>query len=137
MSCRQHAHRACPRCDAPLCPAHEPPRDERCEDCEAAFNALRDEIESTPWRPSLQREAFVLFASVILKLGMMAIVVALLLWVLDVIPNTTQVLGATAVWTVALLAVRRLAEGPSKRAMTRRARRSFLKQHVRAARGAH
>jgi hypothetical protein len=131
VSCRQHAAKSCIRCEAPLCSEHEPARNQRCGDCEAIFATRRDQIDAFKWQPSLQREAFVLFASVILKLGMMAILMGLLLWTLGEIRDTAAVMSATGLWTVVFLAIRRVADGPSKRAMRWRARRSFLRQRRR------
>lgn len=135
VSCREHAVRTCLRCEAPLCPSHEPAaNDERCADCEAGFQELKKQIVATPWEPSLQREAFVLFASVIIKVAMMGVAVVLLLWALGEFPHTNLVVGSSASLVVALLAVRRLHEGPNKKKLARRARRTFLKQHIRAIR---
>lgn len=65
---------------------------------------------------------------------MMAVAVVLLLWALGQFPHTNLVVGSTGGVVVSLLGLRRLHEGPNKKALARRARRVFLKQQFRALR---
>jgi len=95
---------------------------------------VRGEIEATNWKPSLEREAFVLFASVILKIGLMAVVLLILLLVIGVFHDIAGFIAAVAGWTAAFMVVRRLAEGPRQKTRFRRARQNFLSQHLRSPR---
>ena len=82
----------------------------------------------TPWKMSHEREAFVMFASVVLKFGLVAILLAFGMLGLGALRGTATTIVAAVAWVIALLVVRRIAEGPNRRQMLRRARRRFLDQ---------
>ena len=115
----------------PLCETHTPSAERRCDDCELEYESGYSELLKAEWKMSQGRESFIILASLVLKVAMVAILMALLLIALGAMTGATEWLAGAVLWVVALMATRRLAEGPNFKGRARRARRRFLRERLR------